>query len=148
MPMCRKISLLACLLCLSLAIFAQERPKFDPARFEAELEQFITVEAGFTPQDASKFFPLYREMRTKQRYYFDQMRKYDYVDFENDKQCAEAIEQKDKLDLVIKELQQQYHAKFMRVLPPKKVYKAIRAEDKFHKRAFHRIAKRGKKQAK
>ena len=45
-------------------------PPFDPARFEAELEQFIVEEACLTPKEASVFFPLYREMRKKQMAYF------------------------------------------------------------------------------
>lgn len=49
---------------VALQTQAQERPKkFDPARFEADLEQFITTEAGLNPYQAAKFFPLYREMQ-------------------------------------------------------------------------------------
>ena len=43
------------------------RPKFDPERFEASMEQFITTKAGLAPQEAERFFPVYRDMQTKMR---------------------------------------------------------------------------------
>lgn len=43
---------------LSLVAFAQppQPPRFNPAKFEADMEQFITTEAGLTPMEASRFF--------------------------------------------------------------------------------------------
>ena len=127
----------------TLAANAQpdKRHKFDPAKFDAELEQFITTEAALTPQEAAQFFPLYREMQRKQRSIFDQMRRFRHVDVQDAKACQEAIEEKDKMDIEIKELQQHYHNKFMKLLPAGKVFQIIRAEDKFHRQAFRRYAK-------
>ena len=116
--------------------------RFDPARFEADLEQFITTAAGLTPNEASAFFPLYREMQKKQRSIYDQLRRYRHVDFNDDKACEKAISERDKLDVQIKELQQTYHNKFMKVLPARKVFLVIMAEDNFHRQAFKRAAKR------
>lgn len=116
--------------------------RFDPARFEADLEQFITTAAGLTPNEASAFFPLYREMQKKQRSIYDQLRRYRHVDFNDDNACEKAISERDKLDVQIKELQQTYHNKFMKVLPARKVFLVIRAEDNFHRQAFKRAAKR------
>jgi hypothetical protein len=50
------------------AVSAQgEQPsKFSPKDFECQLKQFIIKEAGLTPQEASNFFPVYREMQKKQ----------------------------------------------------------------------------------
>jgi len=64
--------------------------KFDPARFEAELEQFITTSAGLSPNEASAFFPLYREMQKKQRSLFDQLRRRAHVDVNDDEACKNA----------------------------------------------------------
>ena len=55
---------------------AQGPRPFDPAKFQADLEQFITMEAALTPQEAADFFPLYREMRKKQMVFFDDDRPY------------------------------------------------------------------------
>lgn len=124
---------------------AQERKKFDPARFEAELEQFIATEAAFTPQESATFFPLYREMRKKQFAYMGEDRRLRNVDTSDDKACAEAIRRRDDNDMEIKRLQQLYHEKFMRVLSPSKAFRAIRAEDKFHRQLFRRHAHGGGK---
>ena len=60
-------------LCLSLCVAnAQGMKPFDPAKFQADLEQFITVEACLTPSEAAAFFPLYREMTRKQRALYEQ----------------------------------------------------------------------------
>ena len=63
---------------LSLVAFAQppQPPRFNPAKFEADMEQFITTEVGLTPMEASRFFPLFREMQNKQRALFGKMRFY------------------------------------------------------------------------
>ena len=126
----------------TLTLSAQQRPpKFDPVRFEAELEQFITTEAGLSPQEASAFFPLYREMQKKQRVIFDEMKRNRHVDINDNAACRESIEMHDKMEIQIKELQQQYHSKFMKLLPATKVLSIIRAENNFHRQTFKRMAK-------
>lgn len=121
-----------------LTVHAQKPAKFNPAKFEAELEQFVAIEAALTPKEAAAFFPLYREMRRKQFAFFGEDRRLCNVDTDDDKACAEAIHRRDDNDLEIKRLQQAYHDKFMRVLSPSKVFRVIRAEDKFHRRLFNR----------
>ena len=53
----------------------RKRPPFNPAKFEADLEQFITVNACLSPSQAASFFPVYRQMMKKQRALFDEMRR-------------------------------------------------------------------------
>ena len=113
-------------------------PKFDPERYNAELQQFITQEAALSPQEAAKFFPLYREMQTKQRALFQQMHRYKRIKPNDEKSCREYIKKCDELDLHIKELQQLYHNKFLKILSASKVYDVLKAEDKFHRQMFSR----------
>lgn len=120
-----------------------KRQAFDPAQFQRELEQFITTNAGLTPGEAEKFFPLYREMQNKQRALFEQMRRYRFADTNNNATSEEAIRKQDELDIEMKILQRDYHEKFMRVIPAGKVFQVIKAEDKFHRQAFKRIAGKG-----
>ena len=42
----------------------------------------------------------------------------------------------------MKKLQQDYHNKFMKVLPASKVFRIIQAEENFHRQMFKRAAKR------
>ena len=76
----------------------RKHPAFDPKKFQAELEQYITTNAALTPGEAARFFPMYQ-------------------------------------------LQQEYHARFLTVLPASKVLSVIRAEEKFHRQAFRRMHK-------
>lgn len=137
----KKIILALVALLATIQVAAQGQRRFDPNKFEAEMEQFITTEACLSPQDAAAFFPLYKEMHNKQRGLFGQMRRFRHVDMSDDKACKEAIEKRDALDLQIKEIQQQYHKKFIKILAPSKVFKIIRAEERFHRQAMRRAAR-------
>ena len=99
----------------------------------------VSTAAGFTPAEASKFFPLYREMHRKLRGCFDEMRMYRHVDTNNDEASYKAIKRLDEIDLEMKELQQRYHAKLLKVVPAGKVMKVIKAEERFHRQAFKQI---------
>ena len=140
----RYIIVLLVLLC-SVVAMAQEPKKFDPVQFEADLEQFVATEARLTPTESATFFPLYREMRKKQMAYFGYHRRWHIVDESDDKACAEAIRRMDSNDLEIKRLQQLYHEKFLHILPASKVFRIIKAEDKFHRQQFKRIHNNGKR---
>lgn len=144
MSLRRYIISILLVLCGVLAI-AQEPKKFDPAQFEANLEQFVATEARLTPAEAAEFFPLYREMRKKQMAYFCDHRRWHYIDEADDKACADAIRRLDNNDIEIKRLQQAYHEKFLHILPASKVYRIIKAEDKFHRQQFKRIHANGKR---
>lgn len=140
----RYIIVLLVLLC-SVVAMAQEPKKFDPVQFEADLEQFVATEARLTPTESATFFPLYREMRKKQMAYFGYHRRWHIVDESDDKVCAEAIRRMDSNDLEIKRLQQLYHEKFLHILPASKVFRIIKAEEKFHRQQFKRAQFNGKK---
>lgn len=135
------ISAILMFFCLSVSA-QQQRGGFDPKKFEADLEQFITAQAGFTPYEASRFFPLYREMQEKKRALFIQKRRYRHVDPSDEKESRQAIQKLDALDQEMFRIQAQYHTKFVKIVPAGKVLKAIRAEDRFHRQAFRRAAKR------
>ena len=134
--------LLACMLCVSSLAQRPKRPTFDPKRFEAELEQYIVVNAGLTPVEAARFFPVYREMMKRQRMLFDEMRRFHFVDTRDNKACANAIRRQDELDIEMKQLQQAYHGKFMYILPAGKVMSVIKAEEKFHRQMFKKMRPR------
>ena len=146
----RIFSLLAILLIISLASVSAQPPAkggkggkggFNPDRFQAEMEQYITTHAALSPREAAKFFPVYRQMTKKMRMLFDEMRRWHMVAPVNNEKCAEAIRKQDEIDIQLKQLQQEYHAKFMLVLPAKKVLEVIKAEEQFHREAFKKMHK-------
>lgn len=132
---------LSSLLFFAMSVSAQTHHRFDNKKFQAALEKYITADASLTQKEAAKFFPLYREMQSKQRVLFEQSRHYRHVKTNNNVECAKAISVMDKNDIQIKRLQQVYHAKFVRILPASKVMKVIKAENKFHRMVFERVAK-------
>lgn len=133
----KKALLSLALLMIACTISAQKEPKkFDADRFQAALEQYITTEAALSPAEAEVFFPLYREYIRKQHALSKDMHTCKKYKPATEKDCREAIENSDDIDIEIKELQKEYHRKFMKVLPASKVYDILRAESKFHRQSF------------
>ena len=135
----QRLGLLMVTILLSLVAFAQppQPPRFNPEKFEADMEQFMT------PMEASRFFPLFREMQNKQRALFGKMRFYAHTDTSDDAASLKAIKECDKIELEMKKIRQEYHLKFCKVLSPGKVLAVIKAEEKFHRQAFKRMARKG-----
>ena len=119
-----------------LGVNAEEQQKFSPEKFQADLEQFITQEASLTPEEAAKFFPLLREMYTKQRAIHGKIKKECRVKPDDEAECKKMVQKRDVYELELKTIQQTYHNKFLTVLPASKVCDVIAAEDRFHRRAF------------
>lgn len=133
----KKVLFSLIMLVVVCTIGAQKEPKmFDADRFQAALEQFITTEAALSPAEAEVFFPLYREYIRKQHALSKDMHMRNRYKPATDKECREAIEYSDDIEIEIKELQKEYHRKFMKVLPAGKVYDILRAEGKFHRQSF------------
>ena len=126
------------MLMVVLGASAEEQQKFSPEKFQADLEQYITTEAGLTNEEAAKFFPLYREMQQKQRVVYNKI--HELFKLPHDEaSCKRAIQRRDQLEIELKQIAQTYHNKFLRVIPASKVIGTIVAEDKFHRRAFRKF---------
>lgn len=125
----------------SLSISGQRPRKFDPQQFEKQLHQYIATEVGLTPGEAAAFFPLFDEMQRKQRLLFDKMRIYMHTNTDDNRASLKAIQAMDNNDLEIKKLQKEYHQKFCKVLPAGKVLQILKADDKFHRKAFKRMVR-------
>ena len=131
------------MLMIALGASAEEQQKFSPEKFQADLEQYITTEAGLTTEEAAKFFPLYREMQQKQRVVYNKM--HELFKLPHDEaSCKRAVQRRDQLEIELKQIAQTYHNKFLRVLPASKVIGTIVAEDKFHRRAFRKFGQRNR----
>ena len=131
------------MLMVVLGASAEEQQKFSPEKFQADLEQYITTEAGLTNEEAAKFFPLYREMQQKQRVVYNKM--HELFKLPHDEaSCKRAVQRRDQLEIELKQIAQTYHNKFLRVLPASKVIGTIIAEDKFHRRAFRKFGQRNR----
>lgn len=131
---------------LLLTASSQSRDKrLSKEYYQAQLAQFIIQEAQFTAKEAADFRVIFKEMQNKQRKTFEAMKDIWHKPGRGEKECAEAIRQKDKMDIELKNLQQQYHNKLLKVMPASKVFKAIIAEDKFHRQMLRKWSNKPKK---
>ena len=111
-----------------------DKQAFSPQKFEAELQSFIVKEAALSQEESTRFFPVYNEMRSKQRVLFERQRNMDRGAKPADENaCKKAIQERDNIELEQKRIAQSYHNKFLDILPASKVYDVLRAEDKFHR---------------
>lgn len=111
----------------------QGQQRFSPERFEADMQQFITREAHLTQEEATKFFPLYKEMQEKQRALFDRQRELAKVKPSDESGCLRVIKESDVIDLELKRIQQNYHTRFIKLLSASKLYDILQAEQRFHR---------------
>ena len=129
----KKISILLIALMAMVVASAQEQKKFSPEKFDADMVAFVTREAAFTQQEADKFFPLFNEMHQKQRALYGRIRQASKQKPADEDACAATIKECDKLNLELKQIEQTYHQKMLKVVSATKVYDAIRAEARFHR---------------
>lgn len=139
----KRFLILFSIACLSVYIQAQQPAfKFSPREFMTKMEQFISQKAALTPTEAAAFFPLFEEKCKKQHAIFDRVRNLGRNKPATEKGCLRAVQERDKMDLEQKKLEQYYHNKYLKVLPPSKVYDVIKAEDMFHRHMFKNMAKK------
>lgn len=138
----KKILLTFFISLICIGTYAQKRQgKFTKERFQAELEQYITKKAGLTPNEAARFFPLYVEMRKKQQALHFETKNLKRIKPTTDTECKKNILKRDEIEIEKKLIEKTYHEKFMQVLPAKKVFDILKAEDRFHRQLFKRTAK-------
>ena len=132
-----KNTLTILMLIISMSVAAQgKKEKFNPQKFQAELETRIIEEANLTQQEAAKFIPVYREMSKKQHNLYKQLKSYRRLDNADEDAYKKAIVSTDDIEVKLKKIQQQYHQKFLNILPASKVYNILRIEQRFHRQEF------------
>ena len=114
----------------------QQRGKFKPDEFKAKLESYVTAEAGFTQAEAQAFYPIYFEMKGKQRGLQRQIfqLKKNAPQAGDDKDYTIIIQKIKDLGVEMAKLEVNYYKKMYAVVSPQKVYKAMCAEDQFHRK--------------
>jgi len=133
------------LLCVFFSVsLLHAQGKFDFNKIKAESHNFITKEAGLTAQEAARFFPVYDEMRDKQRGYFDKLRAIYSARPSSEREASKMIEQADAYEIQLKQIEQRYHKEMLKVLPATKLLRVLEAERRFHRQTFRKMAGRRK----
>ncbi len=136
---------LCCLLMTTMS-FAQgngqwQRHEFSPERYKQKLEEFVTHEAGLTPEEAQRLFPMLHEMLAKQLHNNNAQREAMRSCGENASEAdyEKAIKQTLALDVENSRLEQDYYKKFHSVISWKKIHAVRMALWKFQMEALRRF---------
>ena len=108
--------------------------RFDPAKFQQMVEESLTKAASLNADEAKVFFPLYNEMRQKQREMGKKIHELKKQPLTDAKKYSETILKIKQLQVDMAELEQSYYKRMLKVVPPEKVFKVMKAEDDFHRR--------------
>ena len=116
------------MLCIFFSVsLLHAQGKFDLNRIKAESHNFITKEAGLSGQEAARLFPVFDEMRGKQRVYFDKLRAIHSARPSSEREASKMIEQADAYEIQLKQIEQRYHKEMLKVLPATKLLRVLEA---------------------
>ena len=129
-------------------VLAQPREeKFNPEKFRADLEEFITEEANLTKSEGKLLFPLFHEMKEKQRSLQEtifQLKRNTPSPNATDKDYSATIQKIKSLEVEKAELEELYYKKMCKAISARKVFLVMRAEDKFHRRMINNYDRQGR----
>lgn len=130
---------------LTLPGFAQ---KFSPQEYKLRFESYITEKAGLTKEEASKFFPLYQEMKDKQRVSFHEIRRITHrtvIENTDEESFRNLNDRVCELNMQINKVEKEYLDKFRKIISNKKFFLVKKAEADFQYRELrerdHRVRK-------
>ena len=119
--------------------------KFDFEQFRKDLTKYISTRAGFTAKETQAFFPLFFEMKAKQRSYKRKMvRAYRRVEKEDlsEKDCQKILREVESLEGKKDEMERTYMQRLEKAVGAKKLMKALNADHEFGRKMFHNMAGR------
>lgn len=124
------------------------RHRFSPEEYVKRCDAFITAEAKLTPAEAKKFFPLYHEMKNKQRECEFQKGKLErdaMKQMPNDEKCQHILNAINAINKHIGNLEESYQRKLLKVVSPSKLLSAKIAEKKFERRMLRNMMRSPRK---
>ena len=122
-----------------------ERWKFNPEEFRAKMEEFITQKAEFTNTEAQTFFPIFFKMKEEQRNLQKEIFTLKRIPKDacpSEKEYANKIQRICELNVKMAEIQESYYKKLSKAVPAQKVYKALLAEDIYHRMMLQQFNQR------
>jgi len=149
----RKLIILTILFGISSFAFSHHR-NFDQSeesrkRIEAQKISYITQELDLSPAEAQQFWPIYNELEKKKRELKNKKRSL----FKKIKHNHENLSDQELnsisdeiIDIRIKgaNLEKEYHNKYKKILPIRKVMSLYHAEKKFQRILLHQIREKGR----
>lgn len=146
--------IIVCLLAVcGIAGYAQEKKnhRFSPEEFKARQEAFITEQAGLSPEEAARFFPVYFELQNKKKEINDKA----WKQFRKGKEAGVTEAQYDEITALMLNsrietdvLEKSYYQQFRKILSAKKLYQVQHAAMKFHRELLKEVKKKEDKNGK
>lgn len=144
----KKIGLVILVLGFGLSLFAQSGKLSEEKRkeFEAQKVAFFTQEMELTPEEATKFWPLYNEMQQKIRVENDKIRnlicpKPQEVKDVSEQQALKNLQVLLATEQAMRDIKKEYIEKLTKALSAKKVWMMIEAEQKFQHHLWRRMGR-------
>ena len=141
----RILTSLVLILFLSLSVQAQDnkQPKFNPNEFKVMMECYIAQKAGLSPSESEKVFPIFHEMKAKQRdlMYRENKLKRSVGFNEPDKTYQNALIKILDMHEEAANIEETYYKKMVKVIPAKKVYAIMYADGEFHREMLQRFTR-------
>lgn len=121
-----------------------KRPRFSPQEYVKKCDAFMISEAHITPDEAKQFFPLYHEMKDKQRqceFEKGKLERQTMKQMPDDKECQRILNRINALNKQIQSIEETYQKKLLKVVSPSKLLSAKIAEKKFERRMLRNMAR-------
>lgn len=133
----RLFTIIALSLLTTLSIMADDhkQQRFNPEEFRIKLETFIAQKAELCPAECEKVFPIYREMKEKQRSLKQQEMQLKRTEKsgKSDKDYQQVLNDIAELHIEAAKIEEAYYKKMCKVIPARKVFALTLAEDAFHR---------------
>lgn len=140
----KKLYILTILLLSSLVALAQEEEDATPQdpkareKINAARVAYITERLGLTPEEAEKFWPLYREYTVKQRELKQQFNKAQ----KEGRPAEELLDMEYRVKQQGLDLEKEYSGKLRQTISPQKLMNLRRAEEDFRKLVIQQLQQR------
>lgn len=149
----KRIATILCSLFLSMLIFAQNNNAqgqkdgnpggFNPEQFFNDMKNYVIEKAQLTPNEATKAYPIVKEMLFKQHELQWKQRELARKRMEgqqlSDEEYGKIVEQILCTEVKMKQVEESYYKKLHTVLSWKKVYKVRDAINNFHMEALRKF---------
>jgi hypothetical protein len=120
----------------------RQQHRFDPQKFENQLEQFVLQKMSLSQSESAAFIPIFREKRKEEVMIMENGRKSRRGRPATEKEWENVLKTYDNNEVKLKKIQQTYHEKMLKVIPASKIMKMIRAEEEFHREMFRKMQMR------
>lgn len=114
-------------------------PAFNPQEFRQKFEAYVTKRAGLSQAEARAFFPMFHNMKTKEREIRDKIKRMIHrvqTERVSNADCQRILQEVLRLRQQKSDLEQRSYREFSRVLPAEKLLRVMEAERAFGREMF------------